>query len=41
MVWVQLAKDRDQLRILVNNFIYTAGRYEEMSASEEGLCRGN
>jgi hypothetical protein len=38
MVWVQLAKDRNQWRILVNNFIYTAARYEKMSAYEEGLC---
>jgi len=33
MVWVQLAKDRDQWRILVKIFIYTAGRYEEVSVS--------
>jgi len=41
MVWVQLAKDRDQWRIIVNNFIYTPGRYEEMSASEERFCCEN
>jgi len=41
MVWVELAKDRDQWRILVNNLIYTVALYEEMSASEEGFCCEN